>query len=105
MPLKDGLFKIEFQTPLGAGAGVVVLEQGRVRGGDSIMYYSGTYRQNGDDFSANVVAKKHSQGVSVMGGDASLSIQGKVTGDAAMLTGSAAEAPQLKLKARLSRIE
>ena len=105
MALLEGLFKIEFQTHVGAGAGVVVLEQGRVRGGDGTMYYSGTYQQNGDDFSARVATKKHSPGVSVMGGDATVSIQGKVTGDTAMLTGTAAEAPTIKLQARLSRLE
>jgi len=38
----DGLWLAEFQTPLGHGSGVVVIDQGRVRGGDAGYYYVGS---------------------------------------------------------------
>jgi hypothetical protein len=42
--MQTGLYKVNFKTPLGLGAGVVVLENGMIRGGDSSMFYRGTYR-------------------------------------------------------------
>ncbi len=40
--MKDGLYRVEFQTQRGAGAGVVFLEGGALRGGDSQMFYTGS---------------------------------------------------------------
>ncbi len=59
MPLQNGLYKIEFQTQLGAGSGVVILHDGQLRGGDSMIYYVGTYKQDGDEFSAEVRTDAH----------------------------------------------
>ncbi len=61
MPIRDGLYKVSFQTPIGTGNGVAVFDGGKLRGGDSIMHYSGTYSQDGDKFSAKVVTGRHSQ--------------------------------------------
>jgi hypothetical protein len=45
--MQNGLYWVEFRTPLGSGAGVVVLQDGNLRGGDSSMYYFGTYTETG----------------------------------------------------------
>ncbi len=33
--MQNGLYRVEFRTPLGSGAGVVVLQDDNLRGGDS----------------------------------------------------------------------
>lgn len=35
--MKNGLYKVSFQTQTGGGGGVVVLHDGEVRGGDSLL--------------------------------------------------------------------
>ena len=106
--VRDGFYKIAFQTPLGSGAGVVVLNAGKLRGGDSRITYSGTYVQNGDDFTATVETDAHTNvpGMgSVFGIDrAHVSLKGKSVGDSATMTGTAREAPGVQLQAALSRI-
>ncbi len=58
--MKDGLYNIEFATHLGSGAGVVVLRDGKIRGGDSSMYYVGDYSLDGDAVRASVsVSRRH----------------------------------------------
>ena len=57
--IRDGLYKIEFNTALGKGAGVVFLDRGRVRGGDGGMFYTGSYAGDGDNFIANVATDRH----------------------------------------------
>jgi hypothetical protein len=37
--MQNGLYAAEFQTPLGNGHGVVMLLNGVLQGGDSMMYY------------------------------------------------------------------
>jgi hypothetical protein len=108
MPIRDGLYKVSFQTQLGTGNGVVVLDGGKMRGGDSIMHYSGTYSQDGDKFSAKVVTGRHSNTpgmCSVFGMDhVNISVQGTAQGDSAQLRGTAAEAPGVTFQASLGRL-
>jgi len=53
------LYKVEFGTPLGSGTGVVVIEGGKLRGGDSSMYYVGSFAISGDQISASVATNRH----------------------------------------------
>lgn len=47
----EGLWTVEFGSTIGQfGAGVVVLQNGIVRGGDNAYYYTGTYEQHGSRF-------------------------------------------------------
>jgi hypothetical protein len=107
--MQDGLYKVEFQTPLGAGAGVVVLKGGKIQGGDSIMYYTGDFTENGHDFTAQVESRRHTYvpgSHSVFGVDlAHIKLTGKTNGDTAVAQGAAAEAPSVPFQARLSRIQ
>lgn len=105
MAMQDGLYKVQFQTPKGSGCGVVLLMSGQLRGGDSMMYYRGTYSQNGDQFSAQVESAAHSHPpgmTSVFGLDrVTITISGKSSGNSAQLTGQAAQAPGLLFQAKL----
>jgi hypothetical protein len=104
--LTDGLYSVKFQTPLGAGGGVVVLAGGKLRGGDSAIVYSGTYSQNGDDFSAKVATSRHLQGLpSVFGKDnVNIVLSGNSSDTTATCTGNAAEVPGATLQTILTRI-
>lgn len=106
--MRDGLYKVDFQTPLGAGAGVVHLQGGRVWGGDAGLYYVGTYAIAGSQFNADVVTDRHTNYpdiVSVFGKDrVHIRLKGTWTGDTAHAAGSAPEAPGIAFQAVLTRI-
>lgn len=101
--LADGFFVVHFKTPRGAGAGVLTLSNGQLRGGDSAIIYTGTYSQSGDQFTAQVSTKRHSQGLpSVFGVDAiTISLTGKSTDHTASCSGTASG---VSFQAELSRI-
>jgi hypothetical protein len=90
--LSDGFYVVQFKTPRGAGAGVLTLAKGQLRGGDSAIMYTGTYAQDGDKFTAQISTRRHTQGLpSVFGVDAvTLSLAGKSLGEAASCSGTAA---------------
>ena len=106
--MREGLYKVHFRTPVGEGAGVVVLHQGRVVGGDSGMYYVGTYSESGEQFTAEVRIDRHTQwgaGSSVFGVNrATIHLSGKSSGDAGQVTGRADEAPGVSFQASFSRL-
>jgi hypothetical protein len=104
--LPDGFYGVRFKTPRGEGAGVVVLSNGKLRGGDSALAYSGAFSQNEDAFTATVATSRHAQGMlSVFGVDAvNISLTGKSSSTSATCTGTATQAPGLALEAVLTRI-
>lgn len=106
--MQNGLYKVEFNTPLGAGAGVVVLQDGKIQGGDSMMYYVGDYSESGQSFSANVEGKVHSTAIgltSVFGvNHTHIKLSGQSSGDSAVMQGKAAEAPNVAFQAKLTKI-
>lgn len=105
--MRDGLYAVEFQTAMGVGAGVVYAIGGRLVGGDSGMYYTGTYETDGDNLQASVSVDRHtSHGVvSVFGVDkVQIKLQGKTKGDTVTCTGTAPAAPGLTFKASLRRL-
>lgn len=106
--MRNGTYKVCFETPLGEGAGVLVINGDEIRGGDSTMYYTGNQAQNGDDITAEVVADIHTKVpdmASVFGVDrVHITLTGKVNGDSAQLTGKAKEAANVPFKATLTRI-
>jgi hypothetical protein len=106
--MQNGLYKVEFQTPLGAGAGVVVLQDGKIQGGDSMMYYIGEYAENGQDVSAKVEGKMHTTipaVASVFGvTHTHIKLAGKSNGNSAEMQGKADEAPNVPFRATLTKI-
>lgn len=108
MPLDNGLYAIRFQTPLGAGAGVVYAQNGHLRGGDSGMAYIGTFQEDGDKLTADVRAFRHTAnpGIrSVFGvDDVNIHLDGTATQSSATCIGTAPQAPGLRLQVTLERI-
>ncbi len=43
--LRNGKYSVWFRTPLGEGTGVVTLKDGMIKGGDTVLAYTGSYRQ------------------------------------------------------------
>ena len=78
--LSNGKYSAWYRTPLGEGTGIVVLQDGNVSGGDTVIAYSGSYRQDGDTFSADIAIKRHSVGqLTVFGIDnVDISLTGKI---------------------------
>lgn len=106
--MENGLYKVDFQTPLGAGHGVIYFADGKVRGGDSMMFYHGEYTLANNSISAQVQVDRHSQVpgmTSVLGqSKASLNLQGAFEGSSAVLKGTSPQAPGLAFTARISKI-
>jgi hypothetical protein len=102
----DGLYRVHFQTPLGTGAGVVYLSNGKLWGGDSVLYYVGNYILSGDALSASVVTARHTGGSqSVFGIDrVSIRLNGRLQGNTANLSGSSIEAPGIAFQAIMTKL-
>lgn len=103
----EGLWTIEFGSTTGDfGAGTVVFHDGKVQGGDSSYYYDGTFKMDGDSFTAQVDVRPFIfGGISVfgtIGKDISLSISGKLVDNKnAIAQGSLSVVPQHKLGIKL----
>ena len=86
MPLLPGLYKVAFQTQLGEGVGIVVLEGGSLRGGDAVYAWVGTYEEPNGGFDAKVSIFRHTPGeaaASVFGvDDAVVQLNGQPGGEA-----------------------
>ena len=105
--MKNGLYKVSFKTQLGEGAGVVVLDNGKIRGGDSRMFYTGTYNESASTFAGSVVTAKHSDAAgapSIFGldGGVHMCIKGRSTDTSVEMTGMAREAPGVTFEAKLT---
>jgi len=107
--MKNGIYKASFQTTLSQGFGVVVISDGTVKGGDSSMYYVGTFKETGNQFTANLHVRKHSSvpGISSVFGvdDVHLTLQGTSTNTSANVEGNADEAPSIQFQAQLNLLE
>lgn len=106
----DGFYSVVFEAPLGMGGGVLVLEGGILRGGDSTVYYTGNYTDEGGAMAASLRIGTHLNlpgHTSVFGiPEADL----KVTGDTSVggeISGSATspQAPGITMTFRMKKIE
>jgi T3SS negative regulator,GrlR len=104
--LANGKYSAWFRTPLGEGTGTIVLQDGNVSGGDTVIAYSGSYRQDGDDISAEISTKRHSPGqLSVFGIDeVDIELTGKSTGTMASCRGKSRLGPGMTLEAIIIRM-
>jgi hypothetical protein len=107
--MKNGLYKASFETQIAKGSGIVVISDGTIKGGDSSMYYVGSFQENKNQINASLRVGKHSDTpglISVFGlNDVNAKLQGTSTGNTAMIQGYATEAPTILLKAQLTLIE
>ncbi len=106
--LKDGKYSVWFRTPLAEGTGVVVLiPNGRLSGGDTVLSYTGHWRTDGEQFEATVFTARHSPGPpSVFGVDVlDITLTGRSDGGVtASCKGTAKQAPGLTFEATLVRM-
>jgi hypothetical protein len=110
----NGLYKVGFKTQLGEGFGVVVLKDGVVSGGDSSMYYTGSYTDNDGSFVAEVRADTHTKisGIAPVFGvspvniklEGSISSAGPKSANAIDLVGTSPDAPGIKFAAKMTRL-
>jgi T3SS negative regulator,GrlR len=104
--LANGKYSAWFRTSLGEGTGIVILQDGNVSGGDTVMAYSGSYKQDGDSFSADIAIKRHSPGqLSVFGiDDVDIVLTGKSTGKSASCYGRSKQEPSMTFEAIMIRM-
>jgi hypothetical protein len=61
--ITEGEYSVWFRTPVGEGAGVVKFSaSGELTGGDTAFSYPGSWKQNGEQFSASLSAKRIAPG-------------------------------------------
>jgi hypothetical protein len=101
--LKDGTYSAWFKTQLGEGTGIVHFADGKLRGGDSILCYDGSYETTGDLFTAVVRTKRHTAGHATVFGidEVELKIAGTMRGNIATCTGTTDAAPGMVMEATL----
>ena len=108
MSFEPGLYLIHFRTPFGEGAGVAYLQNGKLRGGDSMMAYVGSYDEGSGKLSADVHVYKHTSTpgmTSAFGVDeVDIHLEGTASGGNANLTGTAPQAPGVKLQVAMERL-
>jgi hypothetical protein len=101
--LRNGSYFAWFSTPLRKGTGVVVLNDGKVTGGDIVMEYTGTYTEDGDKFTACIATRRHTPGNSTVFGidEIDLTVSGNSMPTVARCTGTAKQAPDMPFEATL----
>lgn len=60
--IQNGQYQVWFKARQGAGLGVVTMENGRVTGGDTMVKYEGTYREEGDQFWVTLKTERFAPG-------------------------------------------
>lgn len=104
----DGFYTVVFQTPVGLGGGVAHLSNGKMNGGDSILYYIGTYEVEGDRVVASVHIETHMHlpGVSSVFGvpSADLTLSGRIDSGKIVGTGKAAQVPGITMQVAMTRV-
>lgn len=105
--IEDGQYAAWFKTPRGEGTGILVLANGKITGGDSVLSYSGSYQVDQDRFTAVVSTKRHAAGQPSLFGidEVEIEIAGKSMGTTASCTGAAKQAPELVFRATLIRVQ
>ena len=102
--MKEGLYRISFETEMGAGFGVSYFKNGRLHGGDSWLYYVGTYEVSDRDLKMEVITDRHAPTgpPSPLGVDrANITLSGTIKGDLIKIKGTAREAPEIILTVSL----
>ena len=88
------------------GAGVAVLETGRVFGGDSEYYFVGTYQIHGGEITVEVESTHYGQTPHSMFGPAkvlNLRFSGPLKQPTTVLQGNLVEAPEKRMSLHLTR--
>lgn len=106
--MDNGLYKVRFETPRGSGTGVVVVKDGHLWGGDSSMFYTGTYTLKDGVFTGKLVTNVHTiapHKPSIFGRDiVHITLKGKFSRDYGEVTGTAREVPDVPFKGELTKL-
>jgi len=104
--LENGSYSVWFRTLLGEEMGVVMLEDGKITGGDTVIAYKGSYSLAEDSFTADISTERHTPGqLSVFGIDnVDLTLTGKSTYTMASCHGTSRQAPGIAFEAIIIRI-
>ncbi len=106
-PFREGLYRAEFNTLTMQGIGLVVLIDGKIYGGDTIIYYVGTYSTDGDTLTARVEAGSYKETPvaeieSVLKRDRKvLELEGEIKGRSIELGGRSKEGSGIDIMIRL----
>src|SRR5258705_11939573 len=68
MEVKNGLYSISIEMrdgKRGHATGVIVLCDGRIQGGDSYFYYTGTYSFKDGSWRGELITRQHTEAVGV----------------------------------------
>jgi len=104
----NGLYKIEIETAQGSARGIAVARNGRISGGDSAFAFAGSYRETGDDITAELSVLRHNDDAAYMqlfGTDEfTLPLKGRRQGEHFVLEADTAQAAGIAFKADLTAI-
>lgn len=106
--MKNGLYIARFRTPLDEAAGVIVITDGQVRGGDGGMYYAGHVSDEGERIEVQMTVRKHNEMAQSVFGDFDafkLTLTGRRNGRSYEFQGRADAAPSMKFTAILDPAE
>ena len=101
--LEDGHYTAWFRTELGQGTGRVHLRDGKISGSDAFIRYGGSYRIDGNQFTALLTTQRHTAGPpSVFGIDeVEIQLTGTARGNFALCSGKLDRAPGMLFEVTL----
>src|SRR5258707_2397247 len=106
--MRNGLYKIDFETAQGFGRGIAVARDGGIAGGNSAFAFIGGYRGTGDEISADISILRHNNDAvfkELFGADEfSLPLTGKRQVEHLVLEADASRATGIVFKAVLTGI-
>ncbi|MCJ7777103.1 MAG: hypothetical protein MUP16_02165 [Sedimentisphaerales bacterium] len=98
----NGIYQVQFMANNKSfGMGLILIENGRVNGGDLSYIYQGRFDYYGDDIQALIEVKHYSgPAISVMGPlqEFSLNLSGKQSGEIFEVAGGIPGVPELSIK-------
>lgn len=104
--MREGLYKAEFKTPFGTGVGVLFLRNGKIRGGNSALYYVGDYSVKDTQWEAEIVTRRHTLNLniaSVFGLDlVHVTMDGTIKEDEIIIEGVSSEVPDMQMHGKLT---
>lgn len=98
--MQDGLYTVKFQTPLGAGSGVLVKVGSRVFGGDTAFAWDGQLAGANDTLNGQLNVQRHDSSMPSVFGPLNtflLNFNGASDGTAATLSATTPSAPGLDM--------
>lgn len=105
--LKDGHYTAWFRTERAQGTGRVLLSDGKIFGGDTVITYGGSYQVDGSRFTATLTTRRHAPGQpSVFGVDeVEIRLAGTAIGNFAFCAGEVQQVPGMLFEATLIPVQ